>query len=203
MRTSSFLITALFSGIFATFSAAGEYNKVLKIGDKAPSFTPLPGTDGKSHSLEEWKDKKALVIFFTCNSCPTAEDYEDRVIRFTKKYSSRSVGVVAFCVNKIADDSMEKMKEKAEKKKFPFVYLRDDSQKIAKDFGASYTPEFFLLDQDRKVVYMGAFDDKNTEAEAKVNYLELATEALLKGDKIEKAETLARGCMIRYIRKRD
>ena len=204
MKTARCVLAAAIWAVFGSgFLLAGEFNKTLSIGSKVVAFEDLPGTDGKTHSLDDWKDKKAVVVVFTCNSCPTAVDYEDRIIRFANKFAGESVAVVAVGVNKIAEDSLENMKKKAESKKLPYVWLFDESQKTARDFGANYTPEFFLLDAGRKVVYMGAFDDKNAEKEAKIGHLERATAALLKGEKVENAETLARGCMIRFARKRD
>ena len=189
----------------ASSALAGEFNKKLSIGDPAPVWKDLPGTDGKKHSLANLKDKDVVVVVFTCNSCPIALDYEDRIIAFGKKHaaSDSKVALIAINVNTIPDDRLDKMKIRAEKKKYNFPYLYDESQKIAKDFGATYTPEFFVLNKERKVVYMGAMDDKNNESEAKVQFLEPAVAALLKGEKRTKGETLARGCMIRWKKDRD
>lgn len=185
--------------------SAGEYNKKLNIGDPAPAWKDLPGTDGKKHSLADLKDKDAVVVVFHCNSCPIANDYEDRLIAFAKKFCGPDgkVALVAINVNTVPEDRLDKMTIRAQKKKYNFPYLYDESQKIAKDFGAQYTPEFFVLDKNRKVAYMGAMDDKSNEQEAKVNYLEPALDAALKGEKLAKGETLARGCMIRYKKERD
>jgi len=189
----------LASGLFA-----GQFNKTLNIGDKAPEWKDLPGIDGKKHSLAELKDKDVVVVVFTCNSCPIAVDYEDRIIAFAKKYSGpeSKVALVAVCVNLIEEDRLPKLAERAKEKSFTFPYLYDESQKIGKAFGANYTPEFFVLDRDRKIAYMGAMDDHSPPAEAKVSYLEKAVEAVLKGEKPETTETLARGCRVRYSKSR-
>jgi peroxiredoxin len=180
--------------------SAGEFNKKLNVGDPAPEWKDLPGTDGKHHSLAEFKDKDVVVVVFFCNSCPIANDYEGRLVAFGKKHAGpdSKVALVAVNVNTIPEDRLDKMKTRAEKKKYNFAYLYDETQKIAKDFGANYTPEFFVLDKDRKIAYMGAMDDRSNEADAKVNYLEPAVDAALKGEKAPKGETLARGCMIRF-----
>lgn len=185
--------------------SAGEFNKKLSVGDPAPVWKDLPGTDGKMHSLADFKDKDVVVVVFTCNSCPIANDYETRVNDFAKKHAGpdSKIALVAINVNTIPDDRLDKMKLRAEKKKYAYPYLYDETQKIAKDFGAMYTPEFFVLDKSRKVAYMGAMDDTSNEAEAKTNYLEPAVTAALKGEKAPKGETLARGCMIRFKRERD
>jgi peroxiredoxin len=181
---------------------AGEFNKVLKLGDTAPAWKDLPGTDGKKHSLGDHSSKELLVVCFTCNSCACSEEYEDRIIAFAKKYQDR-VGFVAINVNTIPEDRLDAMKKKADKKKFPFDYLYDETQKIARDYGATYTPEFFVLTKDRKIAYMGAMDDKTNLADVKERYLESAVDAMLKGEKPAKSETIARGCLIRWKRTRD
>jgi peroxiredoxin len=183
-------------------SAAGEFNKKLNVGDPAPAWKGLPGTDGKKHSLADHKDKELVVLVFTCNSCACSEEYEDRIVAFARKYKDK-VAVVAVNVNTIPDDRPDAMKKRAEKKKFPFEYLYDETQQIARDYGATYTPEFYVLTKDRKVAYMGSMDDKTKADEVKDQYLEAAVEALLKGEKPAKSETPGRGCLIRYKRTRD
>jgi peroxiredoxin len=187
--------------LFAVVASAGEFNSVLKIGDAAPAWENLPGTDGKQHSLADLQDKKVVVVVFTCNSCPEASDYEDRIIALAKKHAA-DVGVVAINVNRVPEDTLEKVQERSKQKSFPYAYLFDESQKIAKDYGATFTPEFFVLGPDRKIVYMGGMDDDSNAAEVKNNYLGPAVEAALAGTKPATAETLSRGCRIRYARER-
>jgi peroxiredoxin len=199
------LFWVLTLGVICTgTSFAGEFNKRLSIGDAAPAWKDLPGVDGKNHSLAELASKDTIVVVFTCNSCPFAVAYEDRLVAFAKKHAGADskVGVVAINVNTIPDDSLDKMAVRAKEKNFSFPYLFDKSQKIARDFGAEYTPEFFVLNKERKVVYMGAMDDSSNEAEVKTKYLEAAVAAALKAEKPAKAETLARGCKIRFARVR-
>lgn len=183
-------------------ASAGEFNKVLKVGDPAPEWKDLPGTDGKTHSLADLKGKDAVVVVFTCNSCPFAVEYEDRIIALTKSVGDK-VAVVAINVNTIKEDALPEMTKRAERKKFPFVYLFDESQAIAKRFGAIYTPEFFVLDKERKVAYMGALDDTSTASNVKVRYVEEALAAVLAGKPAPKGETLARGCKIRFNRMKE
>lgn len=183
----------------SALAPAGEFNKKLSVGDAAPVWKDLPGVDGKKHALADLKDKPFVVLVFTCNSCPIAVDYEDRIIAFTKKYDGQ-VAVVAVNVNIIEQDKLPKMIERSKEKGFNFPYLFDETQQIAKDYGASYTPEFFVLDKDRKIAYLGAMDDTSTAANVKVRFLEDALDALLKGEKPAKGETLARGCLIRWNR---
>jgi peroxiredoxin len=109
---------------------------------------------------------------------------------------------VAINVNKIAADSMPEMQKRAQERGFTFPYLHDETQKIAKAYGATFTPEFFVLNQDRKLVYMGGMDDNSDEQAVKERYLEPALLAALKGEKPAVTETVARGCRIRYARER-
>jgi peroxiredoxin len=194
------LVLAAFT-LAARAAAAAEYNPTLNIGDAAPAWKDLPGVDDAKHSLDDLKDKKLVVVAFTCNSCPVATDYEDRIIALAKKRAG-DVALVAINVNRITDDSLPKMQERAREKKFPFSYLYDETQQIARDYGATFTPEFFVLGPDRKIVYMGGMDDNSNPSAVKNNYLEPAIEAALEGKAPAVRETVARGCRIRYARQR-
>lgn len=180
----------------------GEYNQVLDVGDKAPAWEALPGVDGKQHSADDLAGKKAVVVVFTCNSCPYAVDIEERLIALNQKFSRQGVALVAINVNKVKEDLPDAMKEKAEEKGFKFAYLFDESQKIAKDFGAKYTPEFFVLDGERRVAYMGSLDDSPDGKKVTKRYVETAIESVLGGGKPEVTETVAIGCRVRFERQR-
>ncbi|MDA1164007.1 MAG: thioredoxin family protein [Planctomycetota bacterium] len=184
--------------------AAGEFNPVLSIGDKAPEWKELPGVDGKKHSLSDLKKQDVVVLVFTCNSCPYAVDYEDRLIAFSKKYFApdSKVAIVAVNVNKVEEDLPPKMKEKAAAKEFHFPYLFDESQLIAKVYGAGFTPEFFVLNRDREIVYMGAMDDSPNADKVKRRYVEEAVAAALGGKLPEIRESVPIGCRIRIERTR-
>lgn len=186
-----------FTLILTVLTFGGKYNEVLSIGDKAPAWEALMGTDGKKHTIDEWKARPYLVVVFTCNSCPCARDYEDRIKAFAEKHKDQ-LAVVAINSNLIKDDSMDAMKKRAEERGYNFTYLQDETQKVAKAYGATYTPEFFLLNRDRKIVYMGAMDDKDDPDKVSVRFLEEALAADIAGKAPAKTETLARGCMIRY-----
>jgi peroxiredoxin len=194
MRTIIMLLT------LATVAGAGDYNKVLSIGDSAPTWKGLEATDGKTYSFDDFKAKDGLVIAFTCNTCATSLDYEDRIIAFVDKHCSKDAkcAFVAINVNQVKDDLLPKMKERAEKRKFNFVYATDPSQETARKHGAKWTPEFFVFNKDRKLVYMGAFDDKTKAADAKEPFVERAVIAALKGEAATTGETPARGCLIRF-----
>jgi peroxiredoxin len=196
MRSLGLLLPLL----IASPLVAGEYNKVLSIGDAAPAWKDLPGVDGQTHSLADLK-QELVVVVFTCSSCPIATDYEDRIIALANKYADR-VGVVAINVNLLPEDSLPEMKKRSDAKQFPFPYLFDETQQIAKDYGALFTPEFFVLNKERKVVYMGGMDDSSLPKAVKSTYLQPAIEALLTGAEPSPQETVARGCLIRYVRER-
>jgi peroxiredoxin len=197
IRASLIILTAY----LALPSLAGEFNQKLNIGDAAPAFTKLPGVDGKEHSLVDFQAKPYLLVVFTCNSCPCAVDYEDRIIAFAQA-NAEKVGVVAINVNAVPADSLEKMKERQAERKFPYPYIQDASQKIAKDYGAEGTPEVFLLSPERKVIYMGAIDDSDDATQVKHKYLDDALTAALAGKSPEVKETFANGCRIRWERRR-
>ena len=186
--------------LVASAATAGQFNAVRNIGDAGPAWKDLPGTDGKSHSLADL-DKKVVVVVFICNSCDVATAYQDRIIALAKKYADR-VAVVAINVNRTPEDGLEQMKQRAEEKQYPFPYLFDETQKIAKDYGAAFTPEFFVLGPDRKIVYMGGMDDNSNPAAVKATYLAPAVEAALAGTQPDVAEAAAIGCRIRFARER-
>ncbi|MGE0606468.1 MAG: thioredoxin family protein [Pirellulales bacterium] len=184
--------------------ARGKHNPTLGIGDQVPAFQDLPGTDGEQHSLADFKKAKVLVVVFTCNSCPYAVDYEDRLVAFHDKYSpDGNVALVAINCNLVPQDSLEKMTQRAKDKGFNFPYLFDKSQQVPRQFGALRTPECFVLDRERKIVYMGAFDDSPNADEVEQKYVETAVQDALQGKSPAVTETLPVGCMIRFKPKRD
>jgi peroxiredoxin len=199
------LFVALLLVLAAAPAGAGKFNKKLNIGDAAPTWDKLDATDGKKYAFADFKDKDVLVVVFTCNSCIVAEGYEERLVAFAAECNKADskVGFVAVNVNTGKDDALPAMKERATKRKFGFTYLYDPSQKAALAYGALFTPECFVLNKDRKVIYMGAFDDK-PGSEPKAKYVELAVKAALEGKPADAAETsAAAGCKIKLNRKDD
>lgn len=183
---------------------AGQFNPTRNVGDQITGWTNLPGTDDQKHSLADLKAFDVVVVVFTCNSCPYAVDYEDRINGLAKKFSESKTSaiVVAINSNKIEADLMPAMKKRATEKSFAFAYLFDEAQEVAKQFGAVRTPEFFVLDKERRIAYMGAFDD-NTKADlAKQKFLEDAVAATLANKPLTTKETAPVGCLIRFDRKR-
>jgi thiol-disulfide isomerase/thioredoxin len=189
---------------FSSIIAAGTYNKRLSIGDSAPTWKDLEGTDGKKHSLSEFADKDVLVICFTCNTCPYAVDYEDRLIALAKKFASEGNrgALVAINANKVKDDLLPAMQERAKAKAFNFPYLHDETQQVAGSYGAARTPEFVVLNKERKVVYLGAMDDSADGKSITKRYVDDAVAAALAGRSAPIAETPPVGCAVRYVRER-
>lgn len=199
------LFALLVCALGAAPAPAGKFNKKLNIGDSAPTWKDLEGTDGKKHSFADWKDKDVLAVVFTCNSCIVAEGYEDRLVAFAAECNKADskVGFVAINVNTGKADALPAMKERAAKKKFGFTYLYDPSQASALAYGAMFTPECFVLTKDRKVAYMGAFDD-NSGGAPKVKYVEEAVKLALAGKPVAVAESSAAGgCRIVFNKKKD
>ncbi len=200
------LAIALFVGACVTglaLTSLAQGGNKIAIGDPAPSFSGLPGIDGKDHSLAQYSNKDVLVLCVTCNHCPVAVQYEPRLIDFAKKFSGSpdsKVAFVAVCVNTDEADSLEKMKERAKEQGFNFPYVRDNSQQLGKQLNARVTPEFYVFNKERKLVYHGAMDDSNDPSGVKTNYLEPAVNAALQGQAPATAETKARGCGIQYKR---
>jgi peroxiredoxin len=172
--------------------------KKLAVGDKAPAWKDLEGTDNERHSLGDLADAKAVVVVFTCNHCPVAVAYEDRLAELAADYDDKGVEVVAINVSNSEADKLPKMKERAEEKDFKFDYLYDPSQQIGRDYAAAVTPHAFLLDGARNVVYIGAIDDSMKPEKVTKNFLRDAIDATLAGSKPQVDNTKPMGCGIRY-----
>jgi peroxiredoxin len=192
---------ALVAGLCLVSACEAGGKTKLKVGDAAPTFNALPGIDGKALSLSDVKSD-VLVVCITCNHCPVAQGYEDRIIDFVKKNcKDGKVSLVAINVNNSEADKLPKMKERAAEKGFNFPYLYDSSQAIATALGAKVTPHFFVFNKERKLVYQGAMDNNNDANKATMNYLEPAAAAALRGETPATASTGARGCPIQYERR--
>lgn len=176
-----------------------------EIGDVAPEWANLTGTDDQQHSWKDVaKDNDVIVVCFTCNTCPYAVDYEDRLIALQDKFnrSGTKAQLIAINSNGIPADKLEAMKERAAQKHFNFPYVSDATQEVARAYGAIYTPEFFVLNRERKLVYRGAMDDSTNADRVTVRYVELAVAAALEGKMPQTTKVGARGCTIRFARKR-
>ena len=173
----------------------------VEVGKRGPGFK-LKGVDGKSHALDDYPEKKAVVVVFTCNHCPTAIQYEDRLIELQRDYSGRGVQLVAINPNEDKGhptDSFEHMVRRAREKGFNFPYLRDETQEVAKAYGAVRTPQVFLLDGKRKVVYTGRIDDSPADAAQTTRRdLREAIDEVLAGKAVSVTCTQSIGCSVKW-----
>ena len=170
-----------------------------KIGDVATDFT-LKNVDGTMFSLANIKNAKGYIVVFTCNECPFAKMYEDRLIALHNEYAPKGYSVVAINPNSPENESegYEAMQQRAKEKGFPFVYLVDEGQKIYPQYGAVRTPHVFLLDNEKRVQYIGAIDDNAKSAEdVKSKFLEDAIHAIENGMKPSPNLTKAIGCPVK------
>lgn len=200
-----FALSAAVLALVAGPAFAGEeYNKKITIGEKAPAFTGIPAytADGKEATLG-LKDLKedVVVLVFLANHCPVVGQYEDRVIDLAKKYEGKSVKVVGVCCNDMDSDRLPAIKDRMKEKGYNYTYGYDETQAIGRAFGATATPEFFVLDKDRNVRYAGALDDNNNPAKVETKFVEAAVDAILGGGSVEVTTTKARGCGIKYTKK--
>lgn len=175
-----------------------EHNHRLDIGDPAPFWENLPGIDDKQHALSDYDDQQVIVAVFTCNTCPVAIDYEDRLIALQEEYGDKGVQMIAINVNTTEGNQFKAMKQRATTKAFNFPYLFDASQASGRSYGATVTPHVFVLDENRDVVYMGSVDDHRNEARVRKHHLREALDALLAGNMPVVPETRQFGCGIKY-----
>lgn|SRR5690606_8091638 len=173
----------------------------LHPGDRAIAFS-LPGVDGKTHALSDYADKQAVVVIFTCNHCPYARAWEDRFVQIQADYADKGVQLLAISANdaeKYPADNFDAMKQRAEEKGFNFPYLYDESQQVARDYGAERTPEIFLFDKQGVLQYHGAPDDNHEDPNAvQHQYLRDALDAVLAGNTPVVTETPPVGCTIKW-----
>jgi peroxiredoxin len=166
----------------------------------APPFA-LPGVDGRTHTLDEYADAKALALVQSCNHCPYVQAWEGRMSELQREYGDRGFRLVAINSNdadNYPEDSFEQMARRAKARGFAFDYLYDEPQEIARTLGASRTPEVFLFDEGRRLVYHGAIDDSRDERAVTREYLREAIEAVLAGREPEVKETPPVGCTVKW-----
>jgi peroxiredoxin len=212
------LKTILLAGLFVApiVNAAPQEIKTLEIGAQAPDFA-LPGVDGKVHRLAEYGQAKVLVIVFTCNHCPTAQAYEERLKKLAADYKDKGVALVAISPNDPlavrldelgytdVGDSLADMKIRAKDKQFNFPYLYDgDTQGVSKAYGPVSTPHVFVFDRERKLRFVGRLDDNERRPQdVKSHDTRNAIEALLAGKPVPVEKTKTVGCSIKWSDKRD
>lgn len=193
--------------VAAVILTAAEPKKTegYEVGDYARDFN-LKGVDGKMVSLADYQEAGGFVVIFTCNTCPYAKMYEERIKALHQDYADQGFPVVAInpnCAERSPGDSMLKMKERADEKDFNFAYLQDETQEIAQTYGATNTPQVYLLkktpDSRYQVAYKGAIDNNYKDPD-KVDkyYVRNAIDALLANEDILEKNTKAIGCTIKW-----
>jgi peroxiredoxin len=183
-------------------------SQMAELGTPAPSFElPItnPGADdlhGGLRALDDYADADAVVIIFMCNHCPYVKHIEDALVDVAAEYQERGVQFIGICSNdaeKYPDDGFERMTERAQEKGFPFPYLHDESQDVARAYGALCTPDIFVYDDDRTLVYRGRFDEtRPKKGEAHGGDLKQALDELLESGRIEMEQQPSMGCNIKW-----
>ncbi len=189
------------------FLSGASVNEGLSVGDTAQDFQ-LKNTDGTLVSLASDEKAKGYILVFTCNTCPYSVAYEDRIIKLHEMFASQGYPVIAIQPNdpkRSPGDSFQKMQQRAQKKAFPFAYLWDKSQKTTKAYGATNTPQVYVLNKQAdnrfKIAYIGAIDNNSRNAQAAdKHYVQLAVKSLIKGDPPQTTKTKAIGCSIKWTR---
>ena len=214
-RFLSFGIACGIAGFAVAAAQEHDAHPVLAIGSQAPDFS-LPGVDGKTHTLGDFKDSPILMVMFICNHCPTSQLYEGRMKKLVDDYRGKGVAAVAIQPNDPSaillselgytdvSDSLDEMKIRAAYRHFDFPYLYDgETQSVAQAYGPSATPHVFIFDRDRKLRYEGRIDDSQRESLVKRQDARAALEALLAGKPIAAAHTSAFGCSTKWKSKID
>ncbi|HVZ97630.1 MAG TPA: redoxin family protein [Chitinophagaceae bacterium] len=213
------IVLLLLSGLSVSYKNIPHVfddHKTLPIGAAAPGFK-LPGVDGKMYSLATFKDAQILVIIFTCNHCPTAQAYEDRIIKLVNDYKAKGVSFVAIMPNDPKSirldelgytemgDSFEEMKIRAKEKHFNFPYLYDgETESVSKQYGPIATPHVFIFDKQRKLRYSGRIDDVEKPTKTpNTSDARNAIEALLQNKEVPVTTTKVFGCSIKWAEKSD
>jgi len=172
----------------------------LKLGSAIPQFN-LVSVNGEFYSNNSFSEKKVLIVVFSCNHCPYVQAYEKRLIVLQDKFAN-DIAIMAINSNDevgYPEDSFEEMKKRASKIGFNFPYLCDESQEVAKSFDATHTPEIFVFDKERKLIFHGKIDDNwQNENLVKNRYLENAITEYLNGEEISIPETFTIGCTIKW-----
>ena len=176
---------------------------MLELGTKAPAFDLQDAVSGRRINLDTYSDKKALLVMFICNHCPFVKHVKNELARLGVDYGGRSVGIVAINSNDVdnfPDDSPEHMKKMAQQTGYTFPYCHDETQQVARAYQAACTPEFYLFDDKRKLVYRGQLDDSRPDSETPVTGKDLraALDAVLAGKAVNPNQKASLGCNIKW-----
>ncbi|HNP06528.1 MAG TPA: thioredoxin family protein [Cyclobacteriaceae bacterium] len=191
--------------LLVTITASAPVQSGYKVGDTAMDFK-LKNYDGRMVSMADYKDAKGYIVIFNCNTCPYSKAYDSRIIALNKKYASKGFPVLTINPNDpdlSPGDSFDEMKKQAKRNKYDFPYLVDETQDVARAYGATNTPHVYVLDkvsnEKLKVVYIGAIDDNSRNAETVTKkYVEDAIGALMQSKNVPVTQTKAIGCTIKW-----
>jgi len=176
---------------------------MLELGTKAPDFSLPDIVSGRNYNLEGFRGNKAFLVMFICNHCPYVKLIKKSIVEYATDYMDKGVGIVAISSNDVEnypEDGPEKMKEEAEKFGYPFPYLFDESQEVAKKYKAACTPDLFLFDEKMELVYRGQFDSARPGNDVKPTGKDLreATDKVLSGEQVSDEQTPSIGCNIKW-----
>ena len=203
MRKSFALLSLLALAALAAPLFADDAPKALAIGTAIPmADQKMKNVDGKEVAVADVKGAKGTLVIFTCNACPWAKAWEDRIVALGNEYKGKGIGVIAVNSNdpgKVAEDGYDQMKSRYQEKKFAFPYVVDSTSGVARAYGATRTPEAFLFDAQGKLVYHGTIDDNAQEPDkVSTRYLSDALAAVSSGKEVAVKETKAMGCGIKF-----
>jgi len=199
-RSTSLILIPLVWAAWLTVGGAEEakFNRVVSVGQQSPTWNDLPGIDGKQHSLRDQKAAKFVVVVFVSNNCGMTRACLERVRVLEEQTRPAGVSWIAVNVLRQPGEDLDAMRTYWSKHKLPFAYVRDESQAMGRKFGATHTPQVFVLDGQRRIAYMGAMDDHFDPKQVTEHYLRDALDALLAGREVEITDTLQKGCPIEY-----
>lgn len=185
----------LFTVLGAAFLFVGMTEpQGLNVGEKATDFS-LANIDGKMISLESYQDAKGYIVIFTCNNCPYAKAYQQRIADLQNEYGKKGFPVIAINTS----DSNDDIKARAEEQNYPFPYLHDETQEVSRAYGATKTPHVYVLKADKTVAYIGAIDNNHKDAaKADKHYVKDAVEAVMAKKPVKVSSTKAIGCSIKW-----
>ena len=210
MKSPTLMVSVLLTMLLAAPSAliAGEYNEVMNIGDSMPAFVNLPAVDGTALSSSDI-DESVVVLVSLANHCPWVKGMDSGLVELVKQFEGSDVRVIGFAVNHREDDRLPAMKKHAKKNGYNFTYVFDESQDLGRKLGATRTPEYFVFNSDRKLVYMGLLTNSPARKTRSggisfINgdpvdfYVADAITSTLAGTAVDPAETRAHGCTLDY-----
>lgn len=178
-------------------------SQMLELGTKAPKFSLTDVISGETYNLKTFRGNKALLVIFMCNHCPYVKLIKESLVEYATDYMPKGVGIVAISSNDVENypkDSPQKMKEDAEEFGYPFPYLYDETQEVAKAYKAACTPDLFLFDEEHKLVYRGQFDSARpgNDIDPTGKDLREATDKVLAGEPVPEEQKPSIGCNIKW-----